>query len=591
MKRAIYSWLAILLIIFNIACNKNFLDKAPGTDVTEDNVFSNKTSFDNFLATAYRYGLHSCFRYFDDPRLSTIYTISEWSVSHPTSDMCDEGEKEGGGQIAWNSGNIRADNIVQVEDLRYYIRWTSLRQIATILEKVDEVPDITEEYKKRAKAEVRILRAMNYFEMVKRYGGVPIVTEKFEPGVPLNKPRNTLKECFDFIISECDAAFPDLEPRYPVTETGRITSVTALSLKAKTLLYAASPIFNTAQPVISMNDPANNNLICFGNYDKSRWKLAADACKMALDYALENGYNLIDLVADRDPNDVVGSGLPGPGGNYRNTYELSNNPEIIFAFQGQPTAYYNYPLQGIWPACYGGWTDGISMPLNFIKKYEKKDGTKQTWDDAGGDDLLAKYAELDPRFKQSVIFTNSYFCSSYPIASIWNGGDDYYRCKGGVWIRKYISRQSRNQTRVMIDPLFRVNELYLHYAEALNEFYDVPPAEAYDAVNKIRARSKMPNLPQGMTQQEFRERLRNEKAIELFFDDQRFWDIRRWLIAEQDGIMNGDFQGLQINKVSNTKFTWKPYVFETRTFLKKMYIHPFPENEVLKGNLIQNPGY
>ena len=101
----------------------------------------------------------------------------------------------------------------------------------------------------------------------------------------------------------------------------------------------------------------------------------------------------------------------------------------------------------------------------------------------------------------------------------------------------------------------------------------------------------MPNLPTGLTQAQFRDRVRNESAIELVWEDHRMWDIRRWLIGEDPGVMSGAFEGLKITKNTDRLFNWSVYTFQTRTFTKNMYLHPFPQPEVLKGNLKQNPGY
>jgi hypothetical protein len=138
--------------------------------------------------------------------------------------------------------------------------------------------------------------------------------------------------------------------------------------------------------------------------------------------------------------------------------------------------------------------------------------------------------------------------------------------------------------------LYRLNEFYLNYAEALNEF-NGPTAEAYAAVNAIRTRSGMPDLPEGLSKDQFRTRVRNERDVELAFEDHRFWDIRRWLIAEEEGVMKGAMYGLRITKVNATTFSWVPYVFENRSFNKNMYLHPYDLAEVLKGNLVQNPGW
>ncbi len=349
-----------------------------------------------------------------------------------------------------------------------------------------------------------------------------------------------------------------------------------------------------------MANSADNKLICYGNYDVNRWKLAADAAKAALDYATANGYGLINVVANRNPKDLD-NGTIGPLGNYRASWETypTANTEIILDYQfanlaggvanvgNAPTTFFN-------PVCFGSSWSGMSVPLNFIRKYEDTLGNPVTWSAAGGNDLIAKYRSLDPRFKQSVTYTNGYHSARDPIAAIYNGGKDYVNCKGGVWVRKYIPRTFTNANYVQLDPIFRVNELYLNYAEALNEFNSSPPPQAYTAVNTIRNRSAMPNFPGGLSQDQFRQKLRNEIAIEMFGDDHRFWDIKRWLIAETPGVMSGSFEGLQINRVGtgpNFTYTWLPYTFETRTFNKNYYLHPLPQPEVLKGNLTQNPGW
>ena len=160
---------------------------------------------------------------------------------------------------------------------------------------------------------------------------------------------------------------------------------------------------------------------------------------------------------------------------------------------------------------------------------------------------------------------------------------------------KFIPDALPTTAQIINCPVFRINEILLNYAEALNEFSG-PTAEAYDAVNKIRTRSGMPNLPAGLSQAAFRQRVRNERDIELAFEDHRFDDIRRWKVAEQDGVMQGDMLGLKIQTLNNTSpfptaFSYQPFVFETRVWTAKQYFFPYDYNEVLKGNLKQNPGW
>lgn len=599
--KKIYSF-GLLLCLLIISCNDDFLEKAPGVDLTEDFIFTNKANLDVFINTIYRYGVHSNFRY---GNYASAYPFSKTTNNgsiHPSSSISDEGDASSQpgteGNNIWNAGNVLSTNIHTVEDVRYYIRWIGIRQINLVLKRINEVPDIDENYKNRVINEVKFIRALMYMEMLKRYGGMPIVTEVYEAGVPIVNPRATFEECVNFILKDLEGAIINLPSRHSASETGRATNVAATALKSEVLLYAASPQYNTATPVLPMANAADNKLICYGNYDANRWKLAADAAKEALDLATENNYLLVDVVANRNPNDL-NNGTLGPLGNYRVSWEVPNNSEVIMMYQagaeriGGTTANFNSPLTYWNPKTFGSFWSGITVPLNFFKKYEKLDGTPQTWEATGGTDLMAKYAQLDPRFKQSMTYTTAYHYSNYNSAEIYEGGRDYPDCKGGMWLRKYNPRNGNNSFFQM-DVIFRVNELYLNYAEALNEASAVPPTEAYNAVNTIRTRSAMPNLPAGLTKDQFRERVRNEIAIEMLNDDHRFWDVKRWLIAQEEGVMQGDFHGIKITRTGtapNYKYSWVPYKFETRTFPDKMYLHPLPLNEVQKGNLIQNPGW
>jgi hypothetical protein len=146
--------------------------------------------------------------------------------------------------------------------------------------------------------------------------------------------------------------------------------------------------------------------------------------------------------------------------------------------------------------------------------------------------------------------------------------------------------------------LLRLAEAYLIKAEALNEAQG-PVPEAYAAVNKIRARSGMPDFPPGLSQEEFRQKIRNERSIELYAENNRLWDVMRWLIADQNdpvtgkAILNGEIWGIRITKQPDpgTEFSWEYTLLEVRSWHPKMYHWPFMQNEVNKGYLIQNPGY
>lgn len=601
MKRG---FILIFTAILCVSCKKNFLDKAPGSDRSEDSYFQNKNAVETtFIPTIYLVSVPSLFSYDAVYSQGTTTFSSGYNVPLiTTSVFCDEGEDAFGSgtqSARWNSADDTAADACRtdycLEDARFFVRWTALRHIALMFEKIDGVPNADDAYKNQIKGEMHTLRASLYYEMLKRYGGMPIITERYPAATKIVLTRNTFEECVNFIVSQCDSAInnANLPEKYDVSQTGRVTKTVARFLKAKTLLYAASPLFNTASPVLGMSNTADNKLICYGNFDANRWKLAADAARDALTNANANGYALIDVVANRNPADVPGSKTPGPVGNYRSSWEDYNNSEILLGFQGPVMGSWTRPYNNLWSRAYAPTTGtipfvgGNTPTLGFVKKYRKLTDEPQTWDVAGGSDLLGKIAELDPRFKQTFAYTTSYYTDQFPYSEIWAGGANVTNCFGGFWMRKYFPRTLPQ--RALNDPVYRLNDLYLILAEAINES-DGPTAEAYSAINAVRQRSAMPPLS-GLTQTQLRIRIRDERAVELAMDDQRFFDVKRWLIAEEEGVMKGDMWGLTINKVSDTKFNWTPYVFEKRSVDKKMYFTPLPLNEVLKGGLVQNPGY
>jgi len=605
MKNKLLKAITFSILLLSVSCTKNledFLDKAPGVDVTEDIVFSARVNVEAYVSTLYAHGMFSILpRHASNAGFQGILgnpaTGASNNITGITSMATDEGECSAAfpGWQVWNAGGITPTDIIRNEDNRYWARWKAIRIASILLERIDEVPDADAGYKDQVKGEAKFMRALQNFEILKRYGGFPIVTKRFVNYDEAKIPRNSIEECVNAIVKDCDEGAATLPVSYPASLRGRATRLAALALKSRALLYAASPMFNTATPYLPMANAADNKLICYGNFDNNRWKLAADAAKAVLDEAGAAGVSLIDVPANRDPSIANLA-----NGNYRVAWERQDNTEIIIAdkvlgAQGR----FTHPWYSIVPPVYNSFFAGNSVTFNFQKKYEKKsDGMPQTWDPAGGADLLAKYNELDPRFKQSINYVGSRWSATYPIAETWIGGNHVANNPGGAWMKKHFPDASENQSLPPSIALYRLNEFYLNYAEAQNEFAgaDVPSPTGSsltprEAVNIIRNRSAMPNLGTGLSQSDFRTRVRLEREIELAFEDHRFWDIRRWLIAEQEGVMKGGMFGLRITRINATTFSWVPFVFETRTFSKKMYLHPYDQTEVLKGSLAQNPGW
>lgn len=552
----------------------NFLEKPPGVDVTEDTIFATQNNVETFLMGIYKDGMYT--------------DLPEWNDRNGRRDSpfgcyCDEAENVATWYTShvYNTASITSYNNGDVG--RWTYRWRAIRSINTLLDRIDDVPDASAEYKRQARGQALFIRGLCYFEMFKRYGGVPIVDKRFTFDDPesLKIGRATLEETVNFIVKDAEEAAALLPDKWVSHHTGKATKGAALMLKSRTLLYAASPLSNTDTPPIGLQ--GHNDLICYGNYDTNRWKLAADAAKEVIDWAPAGEVRLID---DQ-----------GVNRNYQYVWSLPDNAEVIMS--SKLTG-----VTGVWDDIFKSLNNfyfaqsGTMITQNFVEKYEKKDGTAQYWNPNGGNNLAQMYEELDPRFGQSIGYNGSYWNTDFPVLTLWEGAvpsnqPPLLDLKTGYWVRKYIpAEMDRNTSVYAIWILYRLAEAYLNYAEALNEFQG-PVQEAYNAVNLVRARSGMPNFPPGLSKEEFREKIRNERSIELFFEEHRLWDIKRWRIAEQEGVMQGNMRGIKIYKLPepSTEFRWEPYVFEERFWKASMYRIPFPQSEVDKGYIIQNPGW
>ena len=559
------------------SCEKmmgGFLDKPPGVDVTEDTVFSSQINAEMFLTGIYWAGMYTDIDDYGE----------RWTGNGSYAVFCDEGENGSWWHAAHAYNNGVLTPYPDVEDFDYQrwpYRWNAIRRINILLDRIDDVPDASTQYKEQAKGQALFLRGLQYFEMFKRYGGVPIVDRRFDLSDPENLriPRATIEDLVNFIVADADEAARLLPDSWPTTYTGKATKGSALMLKSKTLLYAASPLTNTATPPLSL--PGEQNLlICYGNTDASRWEHAAAAAKAVLDWAPGAGIRL--LTGD-------------PETSYRDVWEIPDNEEIIMASKLFPLW---YAAGNVWRFRTNFYARlmGINITQNFVEKYEKRDGTPQVWNQTGSN-LTQMYRELDPRFDQSVAYNMCYWNPDFPEVRMYEGAPEPNQLadnKTGYWMRKFVPAALNNDNpQVPIWTLYRLGEAYLSYAEALNECNASPPKEAYDAVNAIRARAGMPPFPAGLTQAQFRERIRNERTVELAFEDHRLYDIMRWVIAEQNGVMRGEMRGLKIyeDPPGSKAFRYEQYVFEERSWSAKMYRCPFYQTEIDKGYLIQNPGY
>lgn len=439
--------------------------------------------------------------------------------------------------------------------------YRSIREVNYALSKVDEVV-MSENHKNLLIAELKFIRAFRYQDLIRNYGGVPLLGDKvYDLTDDLTDPalfqRASIQECIDYAVSELDAAAAVLPLQNSNTWLrGRATKGAALALKSRLLLYAASPLYNAGS-----------------------WATAAAAAKAVMDL------NLYQLYPD-----------------YQNLFLTpSNNSEIIFA------RYYtigarHVPLEiANGPNGYDGW--GGAVPLQNLVDAYKMDNGKLITDPTSGYDPANPYANRDPRFYASILFNGAPYRGRAVETFIPNGLDskdgpsNWNTSRTGYYLRKFVDETMPINNPWEIAGLqpwiyFRYGEILLNYAEAQNEAVG-PDQSVYDAVNALLARNSvgLPALPAGLTQEQMREQIRQERRIELAFEEHRFYDVRRWEIA--DVTENVPAYGIIINKTGNTFNYERKIALDGRKFEAKHYWLPIPRAEIqASGNqLQQNEGY
>jgi hypothetical protein len=448
-----------------------------------------------------------------------------------------------------------------------------IRRANIFLANIDKVPT-TETNLRYWKAEARFIRAMLYFELLKRYGGVPLIGDRLltlEDDLEL--PRNSFAEVVEYIRTECDAVKPLLRPE-PVADAdwGRIPQGAAVALKGRLLLYAASPLYNGGGVSSS---PLNG----YPTADASRWQQALAASEELINHS--GKYYTLQA-------------------SFNNVFTVKKNTEIILAKQSANSTTIeslNAPVGYGSPAA----SQGLTSPTqNLVDAFPTLTGLAIT-DPASGYNAQNPYTNRDPRLALTV-FTNGTRWLSRNVET-YDGGRDKpggsaVQTRTGYYLRKFMADFSNNTTYTNQShnfPLFRYAETLLNYAEALNEV-----GRTEDAVKQIIELRKRAGLTAGtnarygikaaISQQEARELIRNERRIELAFEEHRFWDVRRWKIAEM--ALSGPLYGMQITRASSGTLTYTRQQVGNMVFSSRLYYMPLPYDEITKNrNLTQNPGW
>lgn len=510
----------IVVLAAGSSCNKDLLETQPTDKYNEGNFWESEAAVEAALSGCYNpLTADGLFGGDATPLWEETATPNAYNYSNAMGfNLIAEGRQQS------SNGGIIAQ--------RWHDSYVGIGRCNSFLANVDRV-EMSETTKTRMKGEARFLRGLYYFMLENYYGGVPLVLEKPNPDTQAGLPRTPREEVVAQIIKDLDSAALVLpEKKYTGGNVGRATKGAALALKARVLLYEASPLFN----------PSN---------DLSKWKTAADAAKAVMDLT-EAGYGLYD--------DYRGLFLP----------QNENNQEVIFDVQ------YIFPGLGTSFDLIGKQYNTNAPLLDLAQAYETKDGLPV--------DPADPYANRDPRLYGTIFFPGDTLME-VPV-------DEERFAVTGFGMKKYTIydkgpapagqsdlKSGQSETNFIV---LRYADILLMYAEALNEFAG-PSPEVYTALNAVRQRPSVdmpaidPATPR--TKEELREIIRHERRIELAGEGLYYNDIRRWKTAEV--VLNAPI------------YTYDGSQIEVRTFdPARDYFWPIPLTETdLNPALEQNPNY
>lgn len=625
------------VLFANILSCKDYLDKAPDDQLTMEMIFTDKIRTEDWLASVYSSVPSPMWGYFKDEGFNIMgddMTIpQEWT------------------QFGW--ANVYAYTTANWSPISgwnpYY--WVELpKRIRTgliFLKNLRVIPEagLTQEYVDQMKNEVRFLNAYYYSLMIELYGPIP-----FAPGViyDVNASSQELligQTPYDEIVDWIDKELKEISTKLPPAYTdkndwGRATSVMALAIRARTLLFAASPLFNGNADLKDWKNADGINLFK-PNYDAQKWVRAATAHKELIDaahiagYALYKEYNLngsidpfmsyynMSLKPFSSGNKEIIFGRPentdlnwwqthhlpkGIGGNAA----MGVTQELVDAFYMKngiaPITGYNADGSPIINPESGYVENGFSSKTEMRYTQWRGGGAKSLANPATGmnpitlDGTYNMYCNREPRFYVSVIFNECWLGVDSRRVDFLKGGKDtgptFDTPQNGYNIRKKISLDVFPRERKHVyQPgiLYRLAEAYLSYAEALNESQG-PNDEVYKYVNLVRERAGIPSLKAGLSREEMREAIRHEKRVEFNCEGIRFNDVRRWKLGEK--YFDVKMYGMNKNgskksdDVSDPDAFYKRTFYKNRYFNKRMYLWPVPQAQMdINPNLRQAPGY
>lgn len=596
MKKFKYLYSIIILFAVLTACTGDILDKKPLDIISDEDVWKSPELVKTYINAVYS-------------NMAILYADNE--IYYPAKDpwnmteiitLADEGSPDWDGHI---DRVPKYGNMISTSMFLSWWGYDQLYQMNYLLERLPEEPGMSDEEKKAFIAETRYLRAYSYFHMVKLFGGVPLITkpQKIDDSIEEIYPvRNTEEEIYNFILAELDAIVNDLPEEVAPGEYGRPTQNTALALKSRAAMYAASIAkYGSVKLDGIVGIPASKA--------DSYWQTSYEASKKIIEYSEVNNAKL--ALYNKFPDNKAE--------NYRQIFLDQRNSEVIWArsFLGAPGA--GEGPMNLWNLCNSPrnlhpWIGGqdCAVYLEMADEYENADGTSGKLDvvslDKGMFTIDELFGNKEPRFFGSLYTENTDFYGR--TVRMYDGIIDLEgnlvtsgNYKGinaqpaknkqnGFGVLKYCTGSEWPQSTDWI--IFRYGEILLNYAEAAFELGKYN--EALDAVNQVRERAGVPPYSEIDM-----DKIRHERKIELAFEGQRYWDLRRWRTATSD--LTKKFHTLRFI-LDYASYETDPFNAKYKVsvvpadygreavFYEQNYYFPITPGRIANNkNLVENPGY
>ena len=625
-QNSIYTLLIALLCFVSSCDYLGVSDQLAGGLQNTEQVFDNVSYTKRWYANVFA-GI---------PDYSGINSVNVGAFKNPWTGMCDELVVGYGNSSKYNNSDRNAANMGfhRYGDCYKYIRQANifLQKAHPIMTTGTQGDQLLEDELTQMKANVRFMRAFYHYLLFEQYGPIILVKDKiYNATEDQDVPRNTVDEVIEYIDSELTAVASELTQE-PIFEDKDYrawpTKGVALAVRAKLWLYAASPLLNGGyREALSVTNPDGTRL--FPDYDAGKWEKALAACKDFTDYAEAGRYELYKEYKD-DNGAVI-----DPDKSVYNLFQKYTH-EIIWATANNDWGGMNGDAfdRRIAPRCEKNGLGSTGVTQELVDAFYMKDGfpvsataylpQSTLYQEEGygtykdqNDNFSKKYTNVtvsnrylnrEPRFYNTVFFNGRQWPVSCNQVLFYNGGNSGVQ-EGQATLTGYMLFKRFNRSVSLTNPgvasqfrpsiIFRLADFYLMYAEAANEV-NPNDARVLKYLNLVRERAGLPDIetlnPAIRGNQELqRAAIQRERQIELATEGQRYFDVRRWMIADKngEGRQNGYVHGMNVRGESNDKEDFNRIVEASQiVFNRKMYLYPMPDSEMRKTkNLVQNPGW